>query len=344
MAGLYYDCTGLLKYDKMFSFAYSSRRSGKTYGIETYCIDDFLKTDGERKFMYIRRHDTQLINTEAYFQKFAGDGMDEKYYKGWEVKKGKLLSTFYYKGKVSGWCTSLNRLQSKGADFPGLKNLIFDEFIAKENAVDRYLPHEVTALIDAVITIGNYADDFRVYLLANLVKAYNPYFLELNYLYDGRRYWTSDEPGLSSISVVERAPEAAIVGKYKQSVLGKALVGTKLGEHVFDNNSLMETQNMIKKVTKWSDCLFIVQIDGRLYTFWVDRRNNDGYMSERLPQYYVPRYSVDDDRTKDFFALKALEPSPSWADLIACFNYGKLYYESNNAKMATFSLLKKSWC
>lgn len=339
----HYSVEPLLAYDKTIRMTYGGRRIGKTWDIECKMIDKFFDTDGEHKFLFTRRHGTQLLDMTTYFSKF-NPKKPERYWKDWTVKKNKDFFSFYCKGKQAGWAVELGKLTTKGADFPGLKNMFFDEFIASELPNDRYLKDEFRQLINAIISIGNFEDDFHLFMAANNVTMYNPYFLELGYNYEGKRFWTSNE-GLAREVVIERCPEFDVTTKYKNSKLGRALEGTTLGEHVFGNESLTETKNNIRKANKYCDCVAIYQIDKRVYGYWIDPRDDmTGFISTRLPNYYVPRYSIDEvDKEPGFFNFNALRMSPIWGSMVRQFNFGQLYFSDNNAKGAAFKMLKRGF-
>ena len=70
--------------------------------------------------------------------------------------------------------------------------IIFDEFI-KHLGFERYLDNEFNCFLGAIDAVCRYKNEVKVYCLSNAVSLYNPYFLEIGFLY---RPWFFEAWGL----------------------------------------------------------------------------------------------------------------------------------------------------
>ena len=71
---MYYDYTKVLSYSAMLNFILGERGVGKSYGAKKIAIKKYLKKN--RKFIYLRRYDTELkksLKDNEFFKDIAID-------------------------------------------------------------------------------------------------------------------------------------------------------------------------------------------------------------------------------------------------------------------------------
>lgn len=167
------------------SFILSGRNRGKSFTICAECLADAWYDDKE--FAYVRRHDTTTFECESYFSdkedfiKDMTDGQCDHIAK----YKGKLYFAHYDTDddgrqrrrldKAAGNFFALSKQSSyKSLQFPTIYNLFYEEVMADE----AYLQAEPSKLLNLISTVKRHKDNFRVYLISNLVNPVSPYSQE----------------------------------------------------------------------------------------------------------------------------------------------------------------------
>lgn len=179
----YYSLKRILKYKAIYNIVIGQRSNGKTYAWKELCLETYLKT-GE-KGAYIRRFDEEIkpSNLGKLF-----DSHDI-----FKMTKGKWNSTtyksrsFYLCNKDDGTvlncdeepfcnCYALNTWEtSKGADKGIVATICFDEFMTRK----AYLPNEFVIFQQMLSSIIRDRDIATIFMLANTVNRYCPYFKEM---------------------------------------------------------------------------------------------------------------------------------------------------------------------
>lgn len=132
-----------------FMILIGARRTGKTYGVSKYLLDN------NRKFMYIRRTTGELefamsernfafrnMEAEGYFLKPAKDG-----------KYNYSIETCDDPPQIIGSATSLTLVSKmRGFDASGITDIMFDEFIPEKHIAK--IPHEGDAVLNMYETIN----------------------------------------------------------------------------------------------------------------------------------------------------------------------------------------------
>lgn len=172
--------------DCQFYWFVGERSNGKTYSALRYCLDRWREEGSQ--YIYVRRMDQQ-ISTANMKELFAGhkatgeldrllgpqgfDGITyySKSFYPYIVDKGKRVKAETpcgYARSISTWETS------KGAPFPFVKTIAFDEFMTRE----AYFPNEPVKFQNLISSIVRERDDVKVIMLANTVSWNCPYFRE----------------------------------------------------------------------------------------------------------------------------------------------------------------------
>lgn len=163
------------------------RSNGKTYSSLSYALDNYVKDGG--RFAYVRRlsesirakYMRELFNgniasgdVAKHFNQLGLDGIS--FYTGAffpyvldeHNKRTRLDEPLGYTFAINTWETS------KGASFPEVTTIIFDEFLTRQY----YLPNEPSLFENLVSSIVRQRDNVKILMLANTVSWTAPYFNE----------------------------------------------------------------------------------------------------------------------------------------------------------------------
>ena len=147
------------------------RSNGKTYAVKERILEHIKNGN---KFMYIRRRHNYV--TRSKMVKLFSDISDkcEKYfgdYFRYSTEKG-----FYYNDgkdeKIVGYCTSVEDAYTiKSIPYNDVTIILFDEFMDIE-----YMEDEISKFLHAISTIVRERTNVEIFMLANTVSKYCPYF------------------------------------------------------------------------------------------------------------------------------------------------------------------------
>lgn len=185
--------------DVKYYVLYGQRSNGKTFGCLWHCLEEYVKYGNE--MAYIRRTDEDLRGQrgDELFSALEKAGIIKQltngkwdgvayYARRWylckytvnkktgERKIIKDIKPFCYGFALNTW------EHEKGASFPNVTNIIFDEFLARTG----YLRDEFVIFMNVLSTIIRHRDNVKIYMLGNTVNMYCPYIDEMG-LYHMRR-------------------------------------------------------------------------------------------------------------------------------------------------------------
>lgn len=179
----YYSYTKILKLKAIYNIVIGQRSNGKTYGWKEICLDNYLK-DGT-KGAYIRRFDEE-IKPKNLGQLFDVHDIYSKSKGKWNAFTYKSGSFYLCNKDEDGIvntdsepfcnCYALNTWEtSKGADKGIVSTVCFDEFMTRR----AYLPNEFVLFQQLLSSIIRDRDITTIFMLANTVNRYCPYFKEM---------------------------------------------------------------------------------------------------------------------------------------------------------------------
>lgn len=155
----------------------SGRSNGKTYSLCRYVLEQYKKTG--KKFVYIRRwtDDIKIANAQKLFlplqseiDKIFGEGYEVTYY-----QKQYFLKDPEGNKETIGHVLALSESHhQKSVSYVDIGTIFFDEFI--QMAGERILPDELSRYENTLSTIIRFHTDIKVFLLANTVSKFAPYF------------------------------------------------------------------------------------------------------------------------------------------------------------------------
>lgn len=165
---------------------FGQRGNGKTTGIIKDAIDEYKASNYENRFVYMRRwnDDIKAFRMEQLFSDHLGDYIKEKFGEGFRVEyyrhKFYLVNSEDTKIDVLGYAISLSdTTHNKSISFEKVTRIIMDEFIplpGEHPMVDEIARFENN--LSSIIRGKNAEHGVRVFLLANTVSKYSPYFLK----------------------------------------------------------------------------------------------------------------------------------------------------------------------
>lgn len=183
---IYYDIRPIDNTNAVYRMIIGQRSNGKTYSVCDHIVDDYLK-EGKRA-AYIRRYEESITpkNLQSLFNPHLQ--------KIWELSEHKWNAVFYrakefhlcYKdpeGNIiakddTAFCitAAINTAeQTKGEDRGEVHLIIFDEFMTRTG----YLSNEFVRFMNLLSTLIRDRETAIIYMLANSVNRYCPYFSEM---------------------------------------------------------------------------------------------------------------------------------------------------------------------
>lgn len=173
----FYDLKDILAKHADINMIISGRSNGKTYSLCKYVLEQYKKTG--KRFVYIRRwnEDIKTSNAQKLFipledeiTKLFGADYSVSYYQ----RQYSLVDPDGNK-EVIGYVLSLSESHhQKSVAYVDIGTIFFDEFI--QMAGERILPDELSRYENTLSTIIRFHTDIKVFLLANTVSKFAPYF------------------------------------------------------------------------------------------------------------------------------------------------------------------------
>ena len=158
----------------------SGRSNGKTYSLCKYVLEQYKETG--KKFVYIRRwtDDVKIANCQKLFLPLQSE-IEKLYGKGARITYYQKQYFLHYPEEedkpkeVIGHVLALSESHhQKSVSYVGIGTIFFDEFI--QMAGERVLPDELSRWENTLSTIIRFHTDIKVFLLANTVSKFAPYF------------------------------------------------------------------------------------------------------------------------------------------------------------------------
>lgn len=155
----------------------SGRSNGKTYSVCKYVLEQYKKTG--KKFVYLRRwvDDIKIANAQKLFlplekeiEKIFGVGYYITFY-----QKQYILHDPDGGKEVIGHILALSESHhQKSVAYVDIGTIFFDEFVPMSG--ERMLPDELSRYENTLSTIIRFHTDIKIFLLANTVSKFAPYF------------------------------------------------------------------------------------------------------------------------------------------------------------------------
>ena len=197
----------------------SGRSNGKTYSLCKYVLEQYKKHG--KKFVYVRRwvDDIKIANA----QKLFGEGYEVTYY-----QKQYFLKDPDGNKEIIGHVLALSESHhQKSVSYTDIGTIFFDEFIQMSG--ERILPDELSRYENTLSTIIRFHTDIKVFLLANTVSKFAPYFsyykIDINHM-EPKDIIVNDFP--TDAGVLRVACEYAEVSKKISKKTSKYILNSKM--------------------------------------------------------------------------------------------------------------------
>lgn len=227
---------------------FGKRTNGKTFSVKERALDEYLEKGAQ--LAVLRRWDTDFQGNngvtwldDIVMNPYKGNMLKKKSKGRWNSYSWKKRAWYLKRideetgetleedPRPFGFAYALNQEEhAKGIVLPMAKNILFDEFITRKY----YLPDEFISFQNLCSSIIRKQTDVRIYMCANTISKYCPYF---------------EEMGLSNIKKQEKG--TIDIYTYGDSGLIVAVEYTKDGgERSKENNSYFAFNNpKLKMIT-----------------------------------------------------------------------------------------------
>lgn len=184
----YYSLKNILKENATYNMIIGERSNGKTFAVEEHSLFEYCEYG--HQLGLIRRYELDFTGKRgsAMFDAIVANGLVEKYSKGrwnnityrasrWYLSKyDEDLDKNILDETPFCYAFSLNSGEhDKSTSYPRIKNVLFDEFLTRTG----YLNDEFVLFMNILSTIIRQRDDVKIFMCANTVNKYAPYFTEM---------------------------------------------------------------------------------------------------------------------------------------------------------------------
>lgn len=187
-SGEYYSPDAIDSYHAQYNFIFGKRSNGKTYSILKKILKNYWLDGSQGAYLRRYREDFKGKRGETLFNSLVADGVIE------EITEGKWTTVKYYSDRwylarpdeetgrlisdSEPFCYgfSLASMEhDKSTSYPRITLIFFDEVISRM----QYLPNEFVIFMNVLSTIIRQRDNVTIYMCANTVNKYCPYFQEM---------------------------------------------------------------------------------------------------------------------------------------------------------------------
>lgn len=220
----YWDIKPILNIKAQYRIIFGERSNGKTYGTLLHMMEDYIKY--KKQFAYIRRWllDIKAGKMQQVFDSIVRNGEVTKLtngqWNGIKYRSGKfyLIATngddTVEDETPMGFVFAIGAMEhDKSISFPGVENILFEEFISRNG----YLDNEFTLFMNVLSTIIRDRDNVDIWMLGNTVSKECPYFKEM-----GLRHVFQQKQGtIDTYTYTKQGMENIIAVEYTKNLASK---------------------------------------------------------------------------------------------------------------------------
>lgn len=237
----YYSLDDIDSKECQYNMIFGERSSGKTYSVLYRILENYIKTGKQGAYIRRFREDFRGKRGESLFASLCANHVVIK------LTEGKYTGVTYRSGR---WYLSrpdarddkkavldpvpccfgfsLSEMEhDKSTSYPDITTVCYDEFMTRKF----YLNDEFILFTNVLSTIIRDRDDVIIYMLANTVNKYCPYFLEM-----GLTHINNMSPGDIDVYTYGEAEELRVAVEYTDVFSGQSKKSDKY--FVFDNPKL----------------------------------------------------------------------------------------------------------
>lgn len=329
---LYWDKTRLLSYNAILNFIVGHRGGGKSYDMKKWCIRDFLQN--KKQFVWLRRYGSELTEFTSFMNDIAHEFKDTKV----TIKKHREWFKVYINDELGGYAFTLTQAgKVKSTSFHGVDKIVFDEFLLMPGQRPGYLRDEVVILFDIMETVFRDRKVRGCYCIANNISFDNPYFREFDIKDTGEEFQFFPERGV----LVQKYENEVYVEHKKATRFGKLIAGTKYAAYSIENESLVDNDTFIERMSNQTDFMYSLVMYGNTYGFWFDKRDTKWYVSKKFNKSARPVVFTKSDHNEGHILVKNEKHNPIINLINNTYQGTKLRFEELNIKNDVLSLLDK---
>lgn len=221
----FWDIRPIKKIPAQYRVIYGERSNGKTYGVLLDSIKDYIKKGDQ--FAYLRRwpDDIKTRKMQQLFESITRNGEISKWsdgrWNGIRYRHGKFFlmatdgeGTIVEDETPMAFTFSISAMEhDKSIAYPGIKRIIFDEFISRV----AYIPDEFPMFMNILSTLIRERDDVEIWMLGNTVSKDCPYFREM-----GLKHIFQQQPGtIDTYAYKKNGQELLIAVEYTKNIAAK---------------------------------------------------------------------------------------------------------------------------
>lgn len=348
MSEEYYSLDAIDSEDAQYNIIIGERSNGKTYQalrkiIINWCSlhkqgayirryhEDFRGKLGNEIFRNLIRNGEVLAISEGKFDTI-------KYYSG-RFHLGKFdsdLDKYVYEEEPFCYAFAISEQEHvKSAGFPDVTTIVFDEFITR----NYYLQNEFVDFMNLLSTIIRRRTDVKIYLLANTVNKYCPYFKEM-----GLKHISEMKQGTIDVYTYGSS-KLRVAVEYCRSVTKKSKSSQLY--FAFDNPSLAMITSGAWEVARYPHCpikyrtkdiifIFFILFDGQLLQCEIIEKDDISFLFIHEKSTALQNEDVDiifsdkyDPRPNWIRNLRK-SPNPICRKIAYYFKDDRVYYQDND--------------
>lgn len=196
----YYSLKGIKKYNALYNVIFGERGNGKTTSVLREGLEQYFKNGSEMAIIrrweldFTGKRGPQMWDHDIIrddLKKYSDEWTDI-YYKSsrWYLMKYDEEGNRVVADNPFCYAFALNGMgHDKSISFPRIRTILFDEFIESNG---RYLVDEFTIFTNMLSTIIRDKEDVVIYMCANTVSKFCPYWRELGINVDKQKQGTID--------------------------------------------------------------------------------------------------------------------------------------------------------
>lgn len=341
----WYNYNKILSYNAMWNFIVGPRGNGKTYGAKKKAIKDFI-TRGHQ-FAYVRRFKEELqLSRDSFFADIEKANEFPDYDFRVVGKKAQIAPVETRDDDKRRWedmgvFIPLSTAQSyKSVSFPGIRNLIFDEFIL-EKSNQQYLRNEASVFKNLYSTIDRNQDRVRVFFLANAVSIMNPYFIDLKIRPDGSdQYGRANKLDNGRFYVAYHfIKDEVYKEQVGESMFGQFISGSEYDSFANKSEFSDKTGALVEQKDPTARYFMTMLTPDGSFAIWRSAINNRFYVTLQRPVFEILVTTeiewVNDD-------VSYLEYSDKRSQYLRnYFNTGKVKFENDEARNMFVHIYKR---
>lgn len=197
MASKYYSLQRILDIHAQYYVIFGERSNGKTYAALKLTVEDYVQNG--RQSVIVRRNDLDFLRGRGrvMFDGLVANGEISRL-TGGEWTGVTFIGREWYFCRTDSkiglvhdetwFCRAMSlstAMHDKSTSYPGVYNVIFDEFIAKT-----YMDDEFGIFMNVLSTVIRDRTGIRVFMLGNTINRFCPYFKEM-----GLKHVMTQKPG-----------------------------------------------------------------------------------------------------------------------------------------------------